>query len=118
MARRTPRVPAVHEDIFEEAPVVVETVVVSETVPRGRAGRTIAGIPSTVHLEDALTAWGLDPAEVLAWRGAPEAGLCVVTVGGAQLHWPQGMGRVLTDAEKGRARVPEAARTIFTETPR
>jgi hypothetical protein len=83
-----------------------------------RAGRLVAGKPSSVHLEDALAQWKLEPADVLGWREVPEVELVVVTCGGTKLRWPDDMARTLTDAEKGRAKPPDAARSIFTKEPR
>lgn len=90
--------------------------VVSETVPEDRTlvpgdidlgPMLVAGKPSTMDLEDAMTTWELLPADVLAWRGfTPEAESVLVTAGGAKLFWPSDMDRTLTDAEKGRA-VPQ-----------
>lgn len=106
----------------------VEVVVVSETVPpHGRAaravanikaGRDVAGKPSSVHLEDALMHWGMEAADVLGWREVPEVELVLVTRGGTKLRWPDDMARTLTDAEKGRAKPPDATRSIFTKEPR
>lgn len=97
--------------------------IVSETVPDelGRSTRQrfkltdVAGKPATVHLEDAMFHWGLDPRDVLDWCGVPEEGLCLVTAGGCKLWWPIDIGRTLTDAEKGRATPPEPTRTILSE---
>lgn len=90
--------------------------VVSETMPENRTlvpgdidlgPMLVAGKPSTMDLEDAMTTWELLPADVLAWRGfTPEAESVLVTGGGVKLFWPSDMDRTLTDAEKGRT-VPQ-----------
>jgi hypothetical protein len=125
--RKAAPVPVVtDDDIFGEKaaavaapPAPVVTQVVTETVPEPpitrpeRPGRLVAGRPSSVHLEDALLQWGLSPDDVGGWRETPEVALVVVTTGGTKLHWPQDMDRVLTDAEKGRAKPPALQRSIF-----
>lgn len=125
-----PDAPLNHVDVDPDAGMsaAVVTEIVSETVPpQGRAaravanikaGRDVAGKPSSVHLEDALMHWGMEAADVLGWREVPEVELVLVTRGGTKLRWPDDMARTLTDAEKGRAKPPDATRSIFTKEPR
>lgn len=74
-------------------------------------GRQVAGKPSTIHLEDAMAQWDLEPAEVLGWQEKPEEELVVVTAGGKKLRWPDDMEVTLTDAQRGRT-VPSANRVF------
>lgn len=119
--RKREREPKVNEeDVFGEAGEAV-TEVISETVPAEtptetpvetakaapkpakphKAGRDVAGEPSTDALEAALAGFGLDAEDVIGWRAADEV-VSLVTTGGTRVHWPEDAERVLTDAEKGR----------------
>jgi hypothetical protein len=63
-----------------------------------QAGRDVAGKPSTEDLEDLLAHYRLEPEHVAAWRGKPEEGLVVVTVGGEKITWPQDLEREIPRA--------------------